>query len=180
MASRCLALFLALALVGCGDDPTDLGTDAGGEGTDAGDVTMDAGGSGFDAGGRTTDAGDGTRDAGGTTLDAGAGDTDAGLAPIDAGLLMCTGKLGEICNDSLPCDTGETCVAFDSVGDGVCAPATVPICGGFADADCPASAPICLDYPSASGWPCATAAERDCICSKPAGRTRFPGVCVGP
>jgi len=183
MTSRCLVLLAALTILACGDDTTDPGTDAG-RGTDAGAAPMDAGDGASDAGDDPTDAGDGASDAGDDagdgTPDAGDGALDGGDGTSDAGTATCTGKLGEICNESNPCDTGEECVAFDASGDGVCAPATAPICGGFAGATCPASAPICLMHPSASGWPCATATERDCICSKPAGRARFPSTCGAP
>lgn len=186
MASRCLALLLALALVGCGDDSTDPGTDAGGGGTDAGDTIMDAGGGGTDAGDGTTDAGDGTTDAGdGTTdagdgaTDAGDGTTDAGDGPSDAGMTMCTGKVGEVCNDTNPCDApAEGCVGMDDSGNGVCAPAG-PICGGFAGATCPTSAPHCLNFsPSTAAGHCVTDAELTCVCT-PAGRMRFRSLC-GP
>ena len=181
---RLFALLGLIALVlACGDD--DAATDAGARsdagGADAG--TASDAGSAEDAGdvrdaGSTEDAGS-AEDAGpgedaGSADDAGSGG-DAGPgedAGVDAGSEGC-GDVGSTCSEASPCPGDDlACEA------GVCV-RSAALCGGFVGADCPASAPVCPRHPSASGWPCVTEADRECICANDPGREAFPAACVG-
>ena len=79
------------------------------------------------------------------------------------------GALGKTCGPGT-CPEGLRCVNGACVGSS-------NACGGSVAAVCPTSAPVCLTYPWATGWPCVTRADRDCICAAPAGRAGFRGEC---
>jgi hypothetical protein len=79
------------------------------------------------------------------------------------------GALGKACGpgtcpDGLDCENGA-CVRSNDM------------CGGSGAAACPTSAPVCLTYAWATGWPCVTRTDRDCICAAPAGRASFHAEC---
>ncbi|MEM9072495.1 MAG: hypothetical protein AAGE52_28570 [Myxococcota bacterium] len=131
-------------------------------GADA-DIAMDAGSdAAIDAG---SDAGS---DAG---TDSGA---DAGAGGCGALATRCQPESGRDCPSDLQC------IGLDSEGVGICVPNSA-ICGGIAGALCPAGMPVCLEYTGATGFPCVTMMERDCICRSPDGRDRVsPGICSEP
>ena len=80
------------------------------------------------------------------------------------------GALGKSCGPGT-CSEGLRCV------NGACVRSS-EVCGEVTAAVCPTSAPVCLTYPWATGWPCVTRADRDCICAAPAGRAGFRNECA--
>lgn len=141
----------------------DLGTD---EGMGA-DMAMDAA---MDLGGRDM-AADASTDLGNADLGMDAAvemGTDAAVEMgMEAG--MC-GPVGQ------PCPAGG-CPAGLMCYERVCMPGTLGDCGGIAGRPCGRPL-ICMVGGSSSGWPCVSAADRDCICAGPAASS-FPSVCPG-
>jgi hypothetical protein len=119
-------------------------------------------------------------------VDAGMMPPDAGMIPLDAGMIpldaalpdvgeapdASCGNVGRACSASTPCGPDLEC-NFTAGPGGVCLPSGRPMCGGFANAQCPSSAPRCMIFNNADFGPCLTDLEQGCVCTSSAGSSRF-------
>ena len=180
---RAPALVVFLAYAGCSSDPGDLGRDvllrdAGSQDASAADVGVrDAAPAPIDAGSPTDAASMDAAALDATAMDAAALDATAmdaaaldAAAPDAAEPPQC-GELGKACTSGNDCSGNHRCVD----PPGICVPARVVDCGGFAQARCPAQYPVCQYYTGADYGPCLTAFERDCICATRPGRAGLVG-----
>jgi hypothetical protein len=154
---------LSACVVACSTGPTQglekMGSDSGpidAEGPTDGGLSMDAGG--------PTDRG---LPADAEMLPLDAGPSDLGTAP-DAGC----GNLGRACPLSLGCGPGLSC-NMDGPPGGICLPSGRATCGGFVNAQCPASAPRCMLFNGADFGPCLTDFEESCVCTSSTSSSRF-------
>lgn len=164
-----IASSFLIASAGCSDDAESPGSDAA---ADSSAVDSTTGEAGLDA--EADGAADAQPDA---APDAPPPDASPDASPDATADAMpdapsgC-GDQGKICGDDAPCMMpGLVC------WNGVCV-RDMGLCGGIAGARCPPSAPECLMYPGASGWPCVTEADRRCICNSPDGAMAFRMACA--
>lgn len=192
-ALKRLLLFAMIVVVGCTTDDgalldkndASVGRDGGTVFRDGGVLTADAGAEDtgvFDAGqadaGEASDAGDpndaGFADAGPMMPDGGPMMVDAGPVQPDGGLMrpdagFACGPLG------LPCATNADCPGWEcSPFAFICLPPARGGCGGFANAQCPVSAPICMYFQGSDFGSCFITEEQRCVCAQATGRQTFP------